>query len=410
MRDDLLKEQLTRYARTAADEAAQPDAAAIHRRARRHYRRVAALTVAGVLLVVGLGVGLGLRRDGGTPTVDQPPPTPTLTRPAPVPSTATTRPPATSTTRAAAATGRLPATFAGDLGGRVAVAATRSGKVVRALAGSRSPGSTGYAVGITPDRSMVYFSRGGPEGCKQRGIFRVPSGGGQPVRVVADDSAGGQIKFSADGTRMAYTSVLCPDGGEGGDVVVREADGTLVRRWSTPAADTGITTGQVSISPDGRSVAVPVRKILDAIGVRVLHVARTDAFDKGRLVKASDRGCTLVAADFQPRTGRLAAFEGCRPNGLLVGSPSRYRLVYLDQASGDLRSRSFSFNNTGGDLHVSTMDFDAGGRHLIYMVTSGTPVDGTGTWYSSGGGHPVRVPDDQRTSTGEPTTTGGPSW
>ena len=67
MRDDLLKEQLMSYARPAADEAAQPDAAAIRRRARRHYRRVAAVTVAGVLLVVGLGVGLGLRRGDGFP-------------------------------------------------------------------------------------------------------------------------------------------------------------------------------------------------------------------------------------------------------------------------------------------------------------------------------------------------------
>jgi hypothetical protein len=408
MRDDLLKEQLMSYARTAADEAAQPDAAAIHRRARHHYQRVVALTVAGVLLAVGLGVGLGLRRGDGTPTVDQPRPLPTLTSTAPVPSTATTQPPATTTTRAAA-TGRLPGTFAGNLGGRVVLAATKGGKVVRTLAGPQSPGSTGYAVGITPDRSMVYFSREGPAGCRQRGIFRVPAGGGQPVRVVADDSAGGQIRFSADGSRMAYRSVSCPDGGEGGDVVVREADGTLVRRWATPAADSGSTTGQVSLSPDGRSVAVPVGQLLDAVGVRVLDVARSDALDKGRLVKASDRGCTLVAADFQPGTGRLAAFEGCRANGLLVGSPSQYRLVYLDQASGELRARSFSFGNTGGDLHVSTMDLDASGRHLIYMVTSGTPTDGTGTWYSSGG-HPVRVPDDQRTSTGDTVTTGAPSW
>jgi hypothetical protein len=43
---------------------------------------------------------------------------------------------------------------------------------------------------MTPDRSMVYFSLEGPEGRNQRGIFRVPSGGGQAVRVVADDNAG----------------------------------------------------------------------------------------------------------------------------------------------------------------------------------------------------------------------------
>jgi hypothetical protein len=36
MREDLLKEQLMSYARSAAEVAAQPGAAAIHRRARRH--------------------------------------------------------------------------------------------------------------------------------------------------------------------------------------------------------------------------------------------------------------------------------------------------------------------------------------------------------------------------------------
>jgi hypothetical protein len=197
-------------------------------------------------------------------------------------------------------------------------------------------------VGITPDRSTVCFSVVGPEGCNQRGIFRVPSGGGRPVRVVADDNAGGLIRFSADGSRMAYTSLPCPDAGEHGDIVVREADGTLVRRWKTPASDSGLTVRQFSLSPDGRSVAVPIVRVLDAVGVRVLDVARTDAFDDGRLVKATDPGCTLVAADFLPRTGRLAAFEGCRPGGGLTGSPSRYRLVYLDRASGKLLSRSFS--------------------------------------------------------------------
>jgi hypothetical protein len=287
---------------------------------------------------------------------------------------------------------------------------TSTGKVVRTLAESQPSGPAGYAVGITPDRSTVFFSLSGPEGCHQRGIWRVPSGGGRPFRVVADDNAGGQIKFSADGSRFAYASVPCPDGGEGGDVVVREADGTLVRRFRAPAAGGDLTIGQVSLSPDGRSVAVLVRLVLDAVGVRVLDVAEGGRVTTdGRLFQAPDPGCSLTAAEFQPRSSRLAAFEGCRP-GLPGGSPVRYRLVYLDPTSGKLLSRSFAFNNTGGDLHVSTMDFDLSGRHLLYTVTSGDPRAGTGTWYSGGGARPVRVQDDHQTATGGHLTTGAPSW
>jgi hypothetical protein len=213
------------------------------------------LTVAGVLLAVGLGVGLGLGRDHSAPTVNrplptvnQPPPTPTRPNPGPVPSTATT-----------AVTGKLPATFVGDLGGRVAVVSTSSGKVVRTLFGSQPPGSPGYGVGITPDRSTVYFSLEGPEGCNQRGIFRVPSGGGRPVRVVADDNAGGLIRFSADGSRMAYTSLPCPATGEHGDIVVREADGTLARRWKTPTSDAGLSVARSRSAPTAGSSRPPTR-------------------------------------------------------------------------------------------------------------------------------------------------------
>jgi hypothetical protein len=61
------------------------------RRTRRHYRRVAALTVTGVLLAAGLVVGLGLRGGGGVATVEQP--VPSVTNPGPTP----TRPPVTTT-------------------------------------------------------------------------------------------------------------------------------------------------------------------------------------------------------------------------------------------------------------------------------------------------------------------------
>jgi hypothetical protein len=93
MREELLKRRLMEYADHGADAAAQPGVHDIRRRARRHYRRAAALTAAGVLLVAGVGVGVGLRGGGGTPTVDRPEPPPTGPGPSPTGPPLTSRPP-----------------------------------------------------------------------------------------------------------------------------------------------------------------------------------------------------------------------------------------------------------------------------------------------------------------------------
>ena len=403
MRNDPLKEQLMTYARTAAEEATPPDAAAIRRRARRHYRQVAALTVAGVLLVVGLGVGLGLRRGDGTPTVDQPPPMPTLTRPGPVPSTTP-------------ATGRLPGTFVGDLGGRVVVVSTRTGKVVRTLYGPHPFGTDSYTVGTSPDQTTVYFSHYGGDPCVEPGVFRVPAAGGRPVRVVDGETAESTIKVSADGSRLAYVATPCPSTGQL-DVVVRDAGGRLVGRWPAASAGAGLGLDGVSLSPDGRRVAVGVtNQELILVGVRVLDVTRDRSIADGRLIKAPDPGCDLVVAEFQPRTGRLAAFKRCVRTVSRGIAKERFRLVYLDPGSGQLLSRGFAFDDPGNDLSVSNLDFDQTGRHLLYQVGSANPTDYgrprpvTGTWRWSGD-RPVRIQDDRTVGTG-PNSQGitNPTW
>ena len=107
MREDLLKQQLMEYAGQGADATVPPGAGDIRRRARRHYRRVAALTATGVLLAAGLGVGLGLRGGTTTPTVNQPTPPTTNLGPSPTkppitttPTTPTTLPPTSTATAA----------------------------------------------------------------------------------------------------------------------------------------------------------------------------------------------------------------------------------------------------------------------------------------------------------------------
>jgi hypothetical protein len=109
MREDLLKQVLMEYARHGADAAVESGADDIRRRGRRHYTRVAALTVTGVLLATGLVVGLGLRGGGGVPAVEQP--VPSMTNPGPTPTTPpvttmpTTPPPSSTATTAKAAPG-----------------------------------------------------------------------------------------------------------------------------------------------------------------------------------------------------------------------------------------------------------------------------------------------------------------
>jgi hypothetical protein len=419
MRDDRLKEQLMSYARHGAEEASQPGAAEIYRRARRHYQRVAALSVTGVLLAVGLGVGLGLRGHGAAPTVNQP--RPPVTNPAPeVPSTtATTNPRPTSTTAAGTGfTGDVPGTFVASIGGRVAVISTATGKVVRTLwgPGPDPSGTYEYAVGLSPDRKTVYFSSQAANPCAEPGVFRMPVNRGQATRIVANETAQGLIRTSADGSRLAYTASACPSTGTA-EIVLRDASGALLHRWS--AASAGLRSLAVSLSPDGRQLAVPVFRDLDPVGVRILDASTGASITDGRLIRAPDPGCGLVNAAFQPQTGQLAVFERCLAKDPQSGTPPRFRLAYLDPGSGRSLSRSLAFDDhTGADLHIDSMDFDQTGGYLLYAVGSADPADSqqphpaTGTWWYRAG-QPIRVHDDQRIRSGSTSyriTSTTPSW
>jgi hypothetical protein len=398
MREDLLREQLMSYARDGAESAVQPGAAEIHRRARRHYRRLAALTVAGVLLAGGVAVASGRGDRGAVPTVDRPPPPATVPGPA--------------------VSGTVPDTFVAAIGGRLAVLSTKTGRIVRTLWGPDSAAEQVYAVGSSPDRRTVYFSAAGPsDPCDRPGIFRVPFDGGPATVLVPGEHAEGLITTSADGSRLAYLGGACPSTGRF-DVVLRDADGGLLRRWPATSAGVGFRLGDISLSPDGRLLAGPVYNETSEApaGLRVLDAVTDASVADGRTLRAPDRGCELVNTAFHPRTGQLAAFERCVVRG---GTVPRFRLVHLDPASGRLRARSIAFDDRSGfDLAIVTMDFDQSGRYLLYAVGSHDPMDSqeprpeTGTWWH-GGGRRVRVHDDQRIGSGDTSqliTSTYPSW
>jgi hypothetical protein len=130
--------------------------------------------------------------------------------------------------------------------------------------------------------------------------------------------------------------------------VVRDAGGGLVGRWPSASAGGGLRVGRPSLSPDGRLLAIPILRDLTYVGVRVLDVGRDRSIADGRLLTAPDPGCVIVQAEFQPRTGRLAAFERCLAGDpQTTTTPPRFRLVYLDPSSGRLLSRSLTFDDDG---------------------------------------------------------------
>jgi hypothetical protein len=291
----------------------------------------------------------------------------------------------------------------------------------RSSSSSPHPSGLHSYVGSTPDRTAAYFgadATDAAEACKEPGIFRVPFGGGPATGVAADEVAAGLITTSADGSRLAYLGSTCPSTGRI-DVVLRHASGALVHRWSGTSQFDSLRLHRVSLSPDGRQLAVTAFRDLDPVGVRLLDATSGTSFTDGRLITAPDPGCGIVNAAFHPRTGRLAVFERCLPRNLRSGTPPRFRLVHLDPTSGRLLSRSLAFDDPlRGDLHVDSMDFDQTGRHLLYALSSADPADWrgprpvTGTWRYSGG-QPVRIDDDAKlhhVGTDRFVAAGCPSW
>jgi hypothetical protein len=374
MRDDLLKEQLMSYARTAADAASQPGAAAIRRRARRHAQRVAALTVAGVLVAVGLGVGIGLRRDHTTPTVDQPKPPvtslapvkPPATTPSPTPSS--TPHPTTTTNPVAAGPPSSFVTVVGppnpsvDRPSRVAVVATSTGQVIRYLTGAPPAGTAPSRPALSPDRGWVYYSLTGTGG--RAGTYRVPFGGGPATKVTG--TAGISLAVSPDGSKL----LLDARGQLRYGLVVRDLASGRERFMAFPFPQAGDIFG-LAWSPDSRQVALVRGPVTDN------ERFPTQLF---LLEVASGRWRTAVTFDARgpaPIYGELGlAWPAPRRVAFVArvdGSdtaPDRYRLVGVDPRTGKLTPLAVLASDPSAIRGVRTrfLDFDAGGRYLLYGV------------------------------------------
>jgi hypothetical protein len=372
MREDLLKEQLMSYARDGAEAAFQPGAAAIHRRARRHYQRVAALTVAGVLVAVGLGVGIGLRRDHTTPTVDQPGPPVTSPAPDVKPPAPATRPDPPTTTGTVAA-GPPPSfvTLVGPVNpsdtrpARVAVVSTTTGKVTRYLTGPAPARTSLQRPALSPDRAWVYYSLSGTAG--KAGTYRVPFGGGAATKVTG--TTGQTLAVSPDGSKLLLDARSETRGRYG--LVVLDLTSGRERFLAFPFPQAGEVFGY-AWSPDSRQVALVRGPLFDG-----------DRFPAQLFLLDVADGRWRTAVSFDPR-GPVPEFAELNlawpaPRRVVFiarfadsdAVPGRYRLVEVDPRTGNLTPGAAALAtdpSPGRRVTPRFIDFDAGGRYLLYGV------------------------------------------
>jgi hypothetical protein len=359
MPDDLLKEQLMSYARDAAEVSSQPSTEEVHRRARRHYRRLAALTVTGVLLAAGVAIGVGLDRAGSIPTVDQP------------------RPQVTTAPARVAPPESFVAWVHGGAGadsGELAVVSTATGEMLRSLVPQSNPD---YA--LSQDRRWVYFR----SSFEPQELHRVPLAGGRAERVTTTAGESGMLAVSPDGSKLAWET----QSGNRPALRVRDLARGTERVLRIPGPLTGpeaITRGNWAWSPDSRQVAVMVvhginrgyteLTTVDVATGRWRHRFNFDAKHGGGHEccltlewPSGSRRITVVQtiyhADEQTRT---------------------YRLVYVDPATGAATPGAVL---AVGDVHPSHFDFDPSGRYLLFGLQDTHTVS---TWWSQGG-RPVRV-------------------
>jgi hypothetical protein len=411
MREDLQKEQLMRYARDGAEQAFQPGPAEIRRRARRHYRRVAALSVTGVLLAAGVGIGLGLYGRGATPTVQQP--QPPVTSPAPQvvpPSTAPTTKPHPTTTTGAVHTGP-PSSFVTLVGPpnpsasqapRVGVVSTSTGKVIRYLSGPPAAGASVSRPVVSADRRWVYYTVSAGSGPPQ--TYRVPFAGGPTTKVA--ETAGGNLVVSPDGSKLLFDATVAPGGRYG--FTIRDLARGAERFIPFPFPQAGDVFGY-AWSPDSRQVALVRGTVLDnerfPTQLFLLDVAtgrwqQAVTFDANH-GPAPEVGHLNVA---WPAARRLAFVARIAGSGTV---PGKHQLVYVDPQTGKLTPSvvlASDLNNLSR-VEVNLLDFDASGRSLIYAV-EGIQVS---TWWF-GGRAPVRVSQFAALSTDVNRAYKGGNW
>ena len=148
---------------------------------------------------------------------------------------------------------------------------------------------------------------------------------------------------------------------------------------------TRVLVGHLSWSGDSRHLAYQMDHVADAgdlrsgrTEVRVLDTSRAGTLLDGRLLAPERDGARWSTPALRGRFGTVAVVESCGDAG--PASPAKVVSVNLDT----------------GEVLATHLDFDASGRHLLYVATT-EKVDGVNAQrdelYRWSGGEPVKLGD-----------------
>src|SRR5262245_2675756 len=363
--DAELRRRLRAIAEAGERAARPPQPEEVHRRGVRHYRRLAAMLVA--LLVVAVAGGARLLPLGdaaarpvasptsATPTTSAPPVTtaPPVTATTNQPATtATTGSATTATTQATAATTPEPGVLFGGVGGgheREVVISVASGKILRYL--SPPPGS--QAIGaLSPDR-RTYYEPAADSACAAS-WRAIDVASGRITPAFGGEADVQEVAFSPDGRKLALLRVRSAQGGCARELVVRDLATGHARSW--PVGEDRLH--YLVWSPDSTRLAYKLSAQL-----YVVTVATMRSVDDGLVLGAPSAGCELHYPQFRAGSGRLLAAEQCSggANGGMVAGA----LLEYDPATGRLVG---ALLRLPGDNMVTDLSVDASGQHVLVLL------------------------------------------